>query len=178
MAAKKRWRIVKSDQSINDCIEAVPIDTELKSQVKKASVILIPQEGFRDFRGPVFPVGTSELLQYLRDKQEGGFTVDIAIDDESYHELALHSELLVLAGFAVQDLAMPILSQAIYDYVKHRLGSRIKDSDLKLDLLIENSSETDKKFANLSYEGPAENIKEVLDTASNAFRNNKFDEDN
>ena len=178
MVVEKKWRIVKSDQSIDDSIEAVPIDTDLKSQVKKASVILMPQEGFRDFIRPVFPVGTSEFLQYLKDKQEGDFTVDIAIDDENYSELALHSELLVLAGLAVRYLAMPILSQAIYDYVKHRLGSSIKDSDVKLDILIEDSSERNKKIANISYEGPAGNTKEVLDAAFNDFHHNRFDEDN
>ena len=138
----------------------------------------MPQEGFRDFKGTVFPVGTSEFLQYLKDKQADDFIVDIATDDENYRELALHSDLLVLAGLTVQYLVMPFLSRAIYDYVKYRLGSRIKDADVKLDLLIEDSSETNKKVANLSYEGPAESTKEVLDAALIAFRNDEFDESN
>src|SRR3989442_2502899 len=39
-----------------------PLSDDLRISISNADVLLVPQEGFRDYEGPVFPVLTHELF--------------------------------------------------------------------------------------------------------------------
>ena len=47
------------------------ITAETGEKIRRAPVLVIPDEGFRDRPGPVFPVRTEELFQLLRERLTG-----------------------------------------------------------------------------------------------------------
>ncbi len=141
------------------------IGADLRQQLAGASVLVVPQEGFRDNKDPMFPDGTEELLAFLKDVIPADVGVDICIEDHDYRELALHSDLIILAALVVRDIACNLVASGIYDYLKARLGSRAKTTNVRFQMTIEHESEHERRAARISYEGPVEGFQETLQKA-------------
>jgi hypothetical protein len=135
-----------------------PYASTIISSLKHADLIVLPQEGFRDRPGPVFPVGTEELFRYLKDGLPVGTVLEIAVDEDKYVELALHSDLLVLGSFLVTSVIGPLLANLISDYVNRRQIASQRRTDVKIDIRIEVPGRTDS----ITYEGPSENLGRVI----------------
>jgi hypothetical protein len=70
----------------------------------------------------VFPLGTEDFLNFAREKATAGIRVDICADDETYRELALHSDWLIIAEGVVTLVALPVAINLISEYLKERLS--------------------------------------------------------
>lgn len=159
------FKIERSDKDFAYWRARPFIGEDLRRQLSQASVLVVPQEGFRDSAEPLFPAGTEELLGHLRDAIPAEIGVDICIEDDEYRELALHSDLLILAGVVVTNVACGLVASAIYDYVKDRLGSRAKDTNVRFQMIIEHDSDKGRKAAKISYEGPVAGFQDTLERA-------------
>lgn len=139
------------------------VSDEAKVEIGAASLVILPKEGFRDHLGPVFPVGTEELLRYLQSELPGDVPVGIAVDEDKYVELALHGALVIIGTFLVTAIAAPVVANIISEYIKKRWGSKQETTNVRVELRIEDVERT----SSISFEGPAE---QFLPTTRNAIQ--------
>lgn len=137
------------------------ISEELRVQLRKSDILLIPVEGFHDLTYPVFPVKTEELINYLRKNSPEDLHVDICIEDKDYKEVALHSDLVILSSFIVSSVALPILINLVSTYLSKKLLKPEK-TNIKVSITVVNK---DRKSKNLMYEGSVGNFKEAANKA-------------
>lgn len=135
------------------------IATDVRPRLRKADVLLIPNESFREVQGPLFPVGTPELFLDLRDHAPKGLSVEICAA-EDYREFAMYSALVILGGFVVPSVAAPILVNLLSDYLKRRLGSKASTADVKTDIILRDEQGT--ASVRLRYRGPVETFQEKM----------------
>lgn len=130
-------------------------------EIKNANVLIIPCENMRSGVALSFPETTSEFLQYLQDNSQDGVITDIAIDDENYQKLALHSAVITIATciikYAVWPIATSIIATFIYEQVKKHHRS---ENDMSADLTI--YVEKDGVTKKVHYKGPAGKVRSVL----------------
>jgi hypothetical protein len=146
--------IKKTKESFSTWIHKPYISEELRKQLEKANVLLVPKEGFRSYSGPVFPVGTEEFLNYLREFSAKGINANICIEDKDYKELALHEAFLIISAFVVTSLVAPIVTDLISEFIKRRWmkEDKNKDNNIKIELTV---VKKDGSSASFLYEGPA-----------------------
>lgn len=78
--------------------------------------------------GPVFPTGTAEFLDRLRDLLGDQADLGVAISDEAYQELALHSKAWRLPTLVVSAVVLPIVVNILSDKLGELLPGH-KDGD-------------------------------------------------
>jgi addiction module HigA family antidote len=141
---------------------------EIRKAVRQADIVLVPYEGFRNYQGPVFPVGTEELFQIIREQVPTGMEVELAIEDADYKELALHSDIVTIADFLVKYLAAPVAVALITAYLKKRLGGRFSSTQVRASMIVDHSKGDTRQAMRISYEGSAtafeRSVKEALTT--------------
>jgi len=115
--------VLDSSENFQTWISRDYIAEELKNELQKASVLLVPFEKLRDFDKPLFPIETSNILRYFQQNFDKDFTVDICITDDLYTEFGFYNNYKRLGKFVVATVAIPtfvtILSAYVYDrYIK------------------------------------------------------------
>lgn len=149
------WSIAESDQGFDYWLSRDYISTELRQNLEGASLIIVPQEGFKDYDKPVFPVGTEEFFHFLKDNEDKNIQADICVEDNEYRELALHAGILVIAGIVVTALVLPITVNLVSRYLEQRLWPNNKSNIVKHRItVIEKIGDTTKAI-DIKYEGPA-----------------------
>lgn len=131
------------------------LSTETCESLRRAAIIVVPHEGFRDFDGPVFPVGTTELLRTLQEQVPPDAGVEIAIEDKDYREVALHYDVVRLATLLLDYAIVPMVAALLADYLMKKLGSRFSKSRVEASLIVEREGPEGRKAFQLEYKGPA-----------------------
>ena len=139
-------------------LERFPPGSKVRSELEEANLLIVPQEGFRDRDDDLFPVGTEELLAYLKAKAPPEVAVDICSDSDSYKELALHSALLDLGGYVVSHIVAPVTVTLLSWYLITRLDPKARGRTAKLSLTVENRGSPRNRTVEITYEGPAEEM--------------------
>lgn len=135
---------------------------ETRAAVERAGIVLVPDDGFRNYPGPVFPQGTVDFLQFLRDQVPSGTTVEIAAEDAGYKEVALHFDIVRLATLVVEYLAAPAAAALIAAYLKDQLGGRFKTAEARAAIVVHRKDGALDETVRISYEGPATNVEPAL----------------
>ena len=120
----KPYTTITVDVKLEHRTELEKLTLNTRAAVKAAGIVLVPDDGFRGYSGPVFPQGTVDFLHFLRDRIPSGTTVEIAAEDTDYTEVALHSDVVRLATLFVEYLVAPVAVGLIVNYMKDLLGSR------------------------------------------------------
>lgn len=143
--------------------------------IKKANFLIIPNENFRNEGDVLFPETTRDFFDYIKDNANNKLIPDIAISDEDFKRIELHSATIEIATIIVQSalfqIAIGLITSFIYDLIKkHRRNS--KDTNAKVKILVEESES--KKSKMIIYDGPVSEIKDTLDKVSeDLFSNGK-----
>lgn len=140
---------------------------ELMDEIKQANVLLIPDHVKRENKeGYVFPECTQEFLEYLKDNGSDNLIPDIAINDEDFQKLELHSAAITIATFVVTSIVLPMMinlvSNYLYDQAK-KMHRDKKDVSARVNII---TTEDGKKSKMISYEGPVSGIEEALKSAA------------
>ena len=169
-----KHEISKETLIVKDCSETFEtiyekeyFPRELMNEIKKANVLLIPDYVKReDKEGYVFPECTQEFLEYVRDNCSDNLIPDIAIDDEDFKKLELHSAAITIATFVVTGIVLPMMinlvSNYLYDQAK-KMHREKKDVYTKVNII---TTEKGKKSKMISYEGPVSGIEGALKSAA------------
>lgn len=153
------FAVEDTDETFSTWIDRPYIPDELRPQLQRANVLIVPREGFREHAEPVFPVGTEELLNFLRDNTDKGVVPDICIADKDYRELALHDALIIVGSFVVTSIVGPIIADLISEYLKRRWGSKEAEAKIKVELTV---IESNGRASRLLYEGMAKDFNETV----------------
>jgi len=141
------------------------LSAETQRAVQKASVLIVPQNGFRDHTGPVFPTGTVELFRLLRERSPQSATVEIAVDEPQYKELTLHYDLVTLAGVVVEYVVAPVVAGLLVEYLKVRLGDRFSKSEVEASITVDQSDGVSHRAWEIKYKGPAPTFENTVQRA-------------
>lgn len=138
------------------------VPDDLRQAVRQASVVVIPQEGFRDVAKPLFPVGTEETVVFLRDRLPSPAALELPVADEEYEELALHADLIIIGAFCLTGIGAPLFVNLVTEVIKTRFPQFFggpKTAEAKLELHV---PRPDGTYVKVSYEGPAHLLQEQL----------------
>jgi hypothetical protein len=143
------------------------ITPELRARIASVPVLIVPQEGFGDFKGPVFPVATAELFRFAQGKVPAHATIEVCISDEDYKELALHESIIIVATIAIGSLVVaPVVVNIVSEYLRGRLFSpeKEKTTTAKFKLIVSETSTKDAKHQaiEMQYEGPVDKLEPTL----------------
>lgn len=182
--------ITDTDDTFQTWLEKEFVSEDLKKTLEKASILIVPFENLRDTPNPLlFPIGTENILRYLKEKLPEEQLVDICISNELYQEFAFYSDYKRIGNFVIKAVAVPvfvtIFSAYIYDaYIKEdntkpkieiidkstqtttninisTLANKkyLEPTHIKFSLTIVDTSGSSK---NISFEGPATDIDKAL----------------
>ena len=131
-------------------------------KIKEANMLLIPNENLRENTGITFPETTIEFYEFLKEKANDSFKPDIAISDENFKKINMHSALVPLATIICTIVIVPmvvnLVSAFLYDLAFHYLR---KKEELAADVNLIIQDENGKSLR-LHYKGPVSGIKETL----------------
>lgn len=166
-------KVTDSDVTFEKIYKKEYIPTEYLDDIKKANLLIIPNENFRDEGDVLFPETTREFFDFIREFPNDEVIADIAISDEDFKRIELHSAVIEVAPIIVQTIVLPIalniISSFLYDLVK-KYRRKPEDTSAKVQIITEETAT--KKSKEITYEGPVSGIKEVLDqTAKDLFSN-------
>jgi hypothetical protein len=157
---------VRVDNETEEPRRLANLTDELRTAVQHADIVLVPDDGFRDYPGPVFSQGTMELFQYLREHAPAGTNVEIAVEDAEYREVAVHFNIVRLATAFVEYVAAPILMSLIAAYLKDWLGSKFATAEVRSTILVHRKDATGEQTLRYSYEGPATTYEKAMTEAT------------
>lgn len=160
---KNIFEIKDTQESILNWIKKLYISQRLQQQLSHVNILITPTENVHGHEGPVFPLGTEELFLFLKENASDELIPEICIEDKDYVELMEHWDLFTVGSLIVTCIVAPLVVNLIYDYVKNRVGLRLFETQVKLDLTIGR----DGNSTNMHYEGPAEELRETLLPAIN-----------
>lgn len=160
---------IEETEMTKDFILGFISDVSQRDVASKASLLVVPTMGFRDHEGPIFPVGTEEFFSHLQNRcKKDNIPLDIAIDEDSFTELALCADLITIATLFVQYALVPIAVNMVYDFIKLKLGQRFSRTDAKFELI----TQTEGKTISIKYDGPAENLEKTINAALSGIGEN------
>lgn len=163
----KNVKIVDTDITFEHIYSQNYIPKEYMEDIKKANLLIIPDEGLWDTKDVFFPETTREFFEFIRDYSDKDVIADIAISDEDFQRVELHSAVIEVATIIVEsaifDIAIGIISSFLYDLVK-KYRRNTDETSAKVKIITKETKR--KKSKMIIYEGPVSGIKDALDQAS------------
>ncbi|MDD7627117.1 MAG: hypothetical protein PUJ54_02620 [Lachnospiraceae bacterium] len=173
----KKIEIEETDITFESIYDKPFIPQDYIEDIKKADILIIPEENFREEGDVLFPETTREFLEYLQEQIPKDMSVDIAISDEDFRKIELHSDLVnvatIIVSSAAFSIACSLVASFLYDMAK-KLLKRPEDLNAKVKIISEETKT--KKTKSITYEGPVSGIKEALEQASKDLFKDENDE--
>jgi len=162
-----RIEIQDTDITFEDIYAKTYIPQDYIEDIKQADILVIPEENFREEGDVLFPETTSEFLDFIRAEIPQGIVADIAISDEDFRKIELHSDTVNVATIIVNsaffNIACGLVASFLYDLAKKYLK---KPEELTAKAKIISEETKSKKSKIITYEGPVSGIKDALEQAS------------
>jgi hypothetical protein len=166
--------IVDCTDSLASRVQSAAVSEEIRQDLKSANVLLLPDETGLAPDVPLFPKGTEQFFQFLKNTKNTDIRADICIDDEGYKELALHADLVTLPSLITTLIAAPALSTLIAEYIKHRFGIKGNKSNMQLTMTI-HDEHTDRAIK-IHYDGPAAEYKFTMNAIMGKIKDNNINQ--
>lgn len=163
----KKVQIIDSDLTFEKIYEKKYIPSEYLDEIKKANLLIVPNENFRKKGDVLFPETTKEFFEYIQDHPNDEIVADIAISDDNFQRIELHSAVIEVATIIVNVVVLPVainmISNYLYDLIK-KYHRKPEDTSARLKIISEETKT--KKTKIISYEGPVSEVKETLEIAT------------
>lgn len=118
----KKVQIIDSDLTFEKIYEKKYIPSEYLDEIKKANLLIVPNENFRKKGDVLFPETTREFFEYIQDHPNDEIVADIAISDDNFQRIELHSAVIEVATIIVNVVVLPVainmISNYLYDLIK------------------------------------------------------------
>ena len=133
------------------------------SAIKDANLLLIPYQNFRDGINYCFTEYAEEFLRYINQSGEKAIKADIAITDDEYRVLEMHSLILdigiVILTNGVLPVALGLLTNYIYDKIK-KLHEDKENVNVRVEIISQSENGVSKS---IRYDGPANELETIKD---------------
>lgn len=158
--------IRSSEEDFNSWIAKPYLSKRLQTVLTEANVLIIPDEGYGDLSDArYFPSGTEEMFLLFSQHADEGLRAEICIEEEEYTELALHADIVMLAGIVASVIVVPVVINLVGEFLKRRIWGHESDALVRWNLLV--VDEQNVRSVSISYDGPADKfdiaIKVALD---------------
>lgn len=124
------------------------VDVNQRGSLLAASVLAVPT--VRNGEQPLFPVGSEDFISRLRELLGPDATLAVAIRNEDYSELALHSKAWRLPALFVSSVALPLVINVLANRIDKLLPGNQPGDTAEATLIIEGPSQ---KTLKLTYKG-------------------------
>jgi hypothetical protein len=154
----------ETEDTLGETLSLLNLPDDIKASIESADAVLIPDVGFRENAGPVFPQGTSDFYHFILYTKGDDDAIEIASTDEDYREIALYSaDIVALATIVCTPSTLRLIVKMIKSYCERKNSDMVK-------VKIKVSANKKGKSLEVSYEGPAGQIQEsVLGRVSQTF---------
>lgn len=164
---EKTVEIVDSDITFDKIYKKEYIPQEHISDIMKANILIIPYETYKEEKEVCFPETTIEFYDFIKANSNDEIILDIAISDDKFQRLELHSATINVATVLVTYIALPIATSMIasflYDLVK-KYRRNNEETSAEVSVIVEETKT--KKSKKIMYKGPVSGVKEALDEAA------------
>lgn len=155
------FTIEECNHSIQRLAGRSDIGEELKKRIASADAVLVPDVGYGDREDlEYFPAGTQQLFHFLRNTSGDEQVIEICTEESDYKELALHADLVIIAGLIATLVAAPVVANLVSEYILRSLGRRTAETTVKSSLTVEDKN-AGRSFT-LKFEGPASEYRSVM----------------
>lgn len=154
--------ITESDLNFANVYSKPYFPKSYEEDLRRANLLLIPYEGFRNFENPVFPEETMKFYQFIKEYDNSQLVGDICISDEDYVELELHADLVSLANMVIDNAVFPIAVTLIANYLDRKIQSRKTELKVKVNMTVVSG----EKSKSISYEGDADKFEDTIKAAN------------
>ena len=114
--------ISDTDISFEQIYKKEYIPVEYIDDIKKANLLIIPHENFRDEGDILFPETTREFFDFIKETSAEDVIADITISDEDFQRIELHSAVVEVATIIVEsvvfNIALNLIASFLYDLIK------------------------------------------------------------
>ena len=163
-----------SEVKISDSI--LTFDSVYKSEyapkdegLKKANLLFIPYHNYRPGVEYCFGENSEEFLRYLRT-HDNDIKPDIAIEDDKYQSMEMHSLLIDIGIILVKDIILPAVSSVLAAYVYDKIKSlhqKSKDVNIRIEIVTQDKK---GKSKSIKYDGPATDFNIVERTINKVLK--------
>ena len=174
---KTSLNVEETDITFEEIYKKKYIPIEYIDEIKGANLLIIPNENFRDEGDVLFPETTREFFDYIKSQSGDQVIADIAISDEDFQMIELHSAVIEVASIIVQLAILPIATSMIasflYDLVK-KYNRSADTTSAKVKIIVEETES--KKSKIITYEGPVSGVKDTIESSKELFSEGKKDD--
>lgn len=174
----KKISISKSDLTFEKVYEKDYIPKEYLEEIKKANFLIIPNESIYEQSDILFPETTRDFFEFIRES-DADIVPDIAVSDENFKSLELHSALVeiatVIINSPIYDIAIGLISCFLHDYIKKH-HQKVDNTYTKVTIINHDFNKNESK--EITYEGPVSGIEEALKEASRRIFDAEHNNDN
>lgn len=128
-----------------------------RSDVQSADILVVPWEDFREGAPALFPQGSADLVREL--SQLGSLTFELAIDEDQYQEILLHSKQFRIPMMVVTMLAVPALAGMLGNLMSDAVKGNDTTDQVEMSLIIQGDH---GRSVSLRYKGPPGRLAETL----------------
>lgn len=128
-----------------------------RSTVQQADVLVVPWEDFRDDEPALYPKGASDFVNDL--SSTGSLSMELAVDEDHYFEIMLHSKLDRLPTMLVTLVALPALAGMLGNLMTNVVTGGNESGQVKMKVIVEGEY---GRCVSLDYEGPPTRLAETL----------------
>lgn len=132
--------------------------------IKDANLLLLPYQNFRDGIDYCFTEYAEEFLGYINQSGEKTVKADIAITDDKYQVIEMHSMLLdigiVILTNAVLPVALGLLTNYVYDKLK-KLHEGKENVNVRVEFISQSENGVSKS---IRYDGLASELETIKDS--------------
>ena len=133
-------KIEDTDISFNTIYEKKYIPQEYIQDIKKANFLIIPEENYHGEETLLFPETTREFFEYVKNAPHDTIVSDIAVSDEDFQRIELHSATITVATVVVQWVIMPIATSVVaaflYDMIK-KYRRKDNETTAEVNMIVE-----------------------------------------
>lgn len=175
LSEERELSIVSGKASFDGWIRASCIGDNLRKRLESANVLIVPMNRFGQYDEPLFAAGTDELLHYFKRLESNEILVEVCAEDEDYTELSLHSDLIRLGSFVVQNVVLPLFLNLLSNYVYDKVKSRPGESWIDVEVTAINRFGDSKA---VKFKGPVTTFKaEIVESVDSVFDLERLDND-
>lgn len=140
------------------------------AKLKEANLLLLPYHNYREGIEYCFTEYAMDFLTYLKAQASDAINADIAITDEKYCALEMHSLILDIGIFIATNVilssAVNLLSNYIYDKIKS-MHEKKENVNIRVQIIAQNEKGCSKS---ITYDGPASEFEIIKSTAEELLK--------
>lgn len=132
------------------------VDQALSDKVRRAEILVLPWEDFRDGEPILFPNGTADIYRTLLDALPG--SVALLATPENYKEIALHANVSRWPMLLVKQAAIPILLGVLSSELDSMAFHHEQTVELRIVIATQG-----QQCVQIEYKGPANDAVKTLE---------------